>query len=305
MKFYKRILYFFSVVALVVTSSFIHFSIIAKAATSLAVTVTYSYQSIPRSVYTPGWSIVSQGVVLYNVRVTAKVTNGGVPVSGVRLSFSNTNSSYVSYVVDSNPTDYNGQVNVWYEVRGTTSFTCTATVNDTNYYGTGSSTITPTLACYYDPTFYLSYYCIASEANDYTGAYDTTIPGISGYYKKAFVDDLKIQGSGYSHYGQYIKYNSGSYSIVSYPTTYSNTNVTAGKTIAVEINYVPLYFSGSTWLRAKVGIGGVGDRQAEDIGGGVSSWHIDVFTGIGKSSGSGLSWVGTYQYVNYYGNNKW
>ena len=77
---------------------------------------------------------------------------------------------------------------------------------------------------------------------------------------------------------------------------------TVGKTIAVDPYYVPRK-SVSAGL-AKVNIADVGNRQAEDGGGAITGYRIDVFYGTGLPS-SDPSWNAKNKTVYYFGNNLW
>lgn len=304
MKLKKKLLSIFIMLCLVLTTMF-SFASTASAATSVSISLSYSYESIPETTASPTWQIVSGGQVLYKVAVKATVYGGGTGIIGKYLTFNNPNTSTVRYVGTSGSIDYNGNCTAYYEVRGLTSFTCAASINDGTYSGSGSATITPQEACFYDPDFFITCYWTDKE-DDHTGAYDTVMPGVPGLYKSGFVSAVKMEGSGYSHLGQYVRYvGNGNYQVGA-PVTSSGTTPTAGKTIAVDNYYIPRYNSGSGYLRGTVDVyGGVGKRLAEDSGGGIIGWHIDVYTGLGSGTASGNTYDSTYQWVYYYGNNKY
>lgn len=97
-----------------------------------------------------------------------------------------------------------------------------------------------------------------------------------------------MQGTGLALDGEYIHYQGhGQYTILTKnPTTRTGTPVTDGVTVAVDPHIIP--------LRSHITISGKGDRLAQDIGGGIKGYHIDLFYGfrryacdhdVGKSYG--------------------
>jgi 3D (Asp-Asp-Asp) domain-containing protein len=96
--------------------------------------------------------------------------------------------------------------------------------------------------------------------------------------------------------GRYVTYY---YGVLDQLTTASGAYPTAGRTIAVDPQYIPRF--GST--KGHVYITGIGNRLAEDVGGSINGYHIDVFTGFGVSSMAGMS--NGLHTVQYRGNNNW
>lgn len=282
------------------------------AATTLPIQLSYVSQVIPDSTTLLSSGVVKDAKPTYRVTVRATVASS-VNFSGATLTFNNPNTTTVvrqgAATFTLTPswngpgTSYTATVSTTYDVRGTvTSFSCTATIGGTNFTGSKTSTIYFNVASNYSSTFRITYYVIAKE-DQYTGSYNTTAPGISSkQFKYAFLQDVKVQGSGYSHYGEYMQYNSstGNFYIVTYPKTATGTSPTTERTIAVDPYYIPRL----TAYKAKVNITSVGDRQAEDGGGAITGRRIDVFYGTGKPS-TVPPWSATYKNVYYYGNNLW
>ena len=279
----------------------------SSAVTPLTIALSYYSEVIPDSTSLLSNGVVSGGKPTYRVKMKA-IVSGSSNFTGTPITFNNPASSTVVRVsadsvlnASGSVSNYTATVYATYDVRGTvTSFSCTATIGGTSYSGTKTATINVPVASNYSSQFFITYYVIADES-DYTGSYDTAAAGISGkLYRSAFLNAVKMQGSGYSHYGEYMQYQSGSYTIVSQPSTATGTVPTINKTIAVDPYYIPRLSS----ARAKVQIGSVGDRQAEDGGGAITGRHIDVFYGTGLPS-SDPSWSATNKTVYYYGNNLW
>ena len=277
----------------------------AFAATNVTISLTKSDQSIPETTTLLSSGVVKSGIPTYRVMVKATITGGSSGIVGRKLTFNNPNSTTVKLVtstaIQSSGTSYTAYAT--YEVRGATAFTCSASINDGTFSGSTSTSITPSVACGYYKSMYITYYIIAKESQ-YTGTRNTSATGITGLYKSAFLQDVKMQGSGYTEDSKYIQYYQETpgvwkFKFVTSPQTATLTTPTVGKTIAVDPEYIPRL----TTQRAKVTIGGgVGARQAEDGGGAIKQWHIDVFYGTGKPS-SPPSWSTTYQSVYYNGNN--
>lgn len=139
----------------------------------------------------------------------------------------------------------------------------------------------------YQKTFYCTGYNTALES-DY---YDTKVsaPGIKNdKFSQQFLDATKLNGSGKANSGKYLHYNSSSKTF-SYcqPVTATNTTPTVGKTIAVDPYYIPRAKPNGTWKRATVYLANIGNRVAEDGGGAIKGYRIDVYRGVGKAAMSG------------------
>lgn len=178
-------------------------------------------------------------------------------------------------------------------VRGNIPFNLTAKYGTT----TCSTTITPELNCYYNDTFYTTFYITALETDScYTGS-KISVTGLTGTYKSDFIADVRVQGSGKGADGKWIKYYKGVYSHTA-PTTATGTTPTVGKTIAVDNIHIPRLSS----QKAHVYINGIGYRQAEDAGGAIVRHDIDVYVGIGRAN---VTLDNEYRAVQYRGNNTW
>ncbi|OPZ89409.1 MAG: hypothetical protein BWY74_02737 [Firmicutes bacterium ADurb.Bin419] len=310
----KRVFLFFIISAIISVSTFLLAPSITSAATTLPINLVFSNKVIPDST-----SLLPKGVVLdskptYRFTVRAEIF-ASVNFSGATLTFNNPNTSTVvrsgtgTHTLQAQlyaPNAYRAYVYTTYDVRGTvSSFSCSATVSGNNFTGSKTSNTSFSVGANYSSQFRITYYVIAKES-DYTGTYSTTALGISSSkkFKYSFLEQVKVQGSGYSHYNEYMQYNSqtGYFSIVSYPKTATGTIPTVNKTIAVDQYYIPR--KSITSGLAKVNITNVGDRQAEDGGGAITGRKIDVFYGTGLPS-TPPSWSATYKNVYYYGNNLW
>jgi 3D (Asp-Asp-Asp) domain-containing protein len=136
--------------------------------------------------------------------------------------------------------------------------------------------------------FLATCYIIADE-NDYSGPTVTNQHGLTGTYVESFLRGVQLQGSGRAANGNLIQidFSRGNYRnfstiffhVVAQITTASGQPLTAGTSIAVS-NIIPL---GTT---VTVG-GGIGVRRADDTGGRITGYHIDVFGGFGEAACTG------------------
>lgn len=275
----------------------------AKAATPVSIYLSYLYESIPTSSVN-GWQISdSNGEVLYKVTVQATVSGGGTGIIGKYLTFSNPNTSYVKKIGSEPSLNPNYITYATYEVRGVRSFSVTASINDGTYSGSGTSTISSVKSAYYDSTFYCTCYNTPDEA-DFSGTRTATAAGITGSYKQSFLNAVKINGSGWSMDNTWIRYNASTsqYSFTA-PTTASGTTPVKGKTIATDRSYIPRWYVSPSWQRGTVDISGVGTRLAEDAGGAINQYDIDIYMGKGNAWQTDPICNNSNRTVKYLGNN--
>lgn len=179
------------------------------------------------------------------------------------------------------PTNSSGVGYLEIDVRGANNTSFTAYCNNL----TARASYTPKINADYESSFYITYYITAKES-DYSGTMEYPNGITDTKYPKDFIKAVQMNGSGITTDGRYLHYdsNTGKYSYLA-PITCTQTTPTAGRTIAVDNTKIPRYHvSGSTYKRGKVFIQGIGERMAEDAGGRIQAFHIDVYTGEGKSS---------------------
>lgn len=265
----------------------------ASAADIASVTVVREgEQVIPTTPLKTSENIINQSVPLYRLKfkVTVKandgrpvancavvaVTSGNTGVAGIKTI--NTNSMGIGYI----EIDVRGvntvEVKAVCKRMGTALSVQSAAVR--------SSTV---LSCNYESQFYVIAYIVAKES-DYTGG-KVSASGITGSYRSDFLAAVKLNGTGYTADGKYIRYNSNtsSYAFVTEPTTATGTVPAANRTIAVDSYYIPLVKINSVWRRGIVQIFGIGERVAEDKGGAIQGYRIDEYRGIGRGSLTGFS----------------
>ncbi|MDE7424855.1 MAG: hypothetical protein K2N51_14395, partial [Lachnospiraceae bacterium] len=273
---------------------------VRRSTLKVKVTVSKNSQIIPSESNRSGVDIVNNAKVLYQVEVKAvcKYPNGA-PVSRRKIKFSDPNTQTVKKVGWTAKTNANGIAYATYEVRGAVDFKVNATVDDeerngdvrVDITGSGTETIDVIPKSKYEHKFRITAYCTAKES-EYSGA-KTSAPGLSGTYKKKFLEAVKVNGSGLTEGGENIIYNDATdkYS-KNKPITASGTTPVANKTIAASSFCIPKLCVDGTWQRGCITIAGIEKDgkpiyyRAEDSGGDFwrkNDWNIDVYVGIGAS----------------------
>lgn len=130
--------------------------------------------------------------------------------------------------------------------------------------------------------------------------------GINGTYRSDFLAAVKMKGYGKTESGSYIAYSSGKFLKADKPYSCSGTVLKKEKTVAVDNTIIPRYNDQGTWKRATLSIHDLPYyRCAEDSGGGITGYHIDVYAGVGKKAYNSLcaSIASSAYTVTYQGNN--
>lgn len=145
-----------------------------------------------------------------------------------------------------------------------------------------------------------SFYCTAYNTPSERYFKKEKIPanGIKdGLFREDFLAAVKMNGSGKPISGKHIQYNpaKGTFSRVDAPLTATGTAPKAGKTIAVDPYFIPRAKVNGKWKKATIYIRGIGRRIAEDGGGSIKGYKIDVYKGEGKGVVEG--WSNTYRKV--------
>lgn len=262
------------------------------------ITMSKTAQIIPKSATQ---DLVNKGIILYKVTVTATVKDSrGKAAANKAITFTPSKNSKVKQVSYDRTTNAQGRAKAYYEVRGITNFTSTARCMGV----TKNFSTQPTEKCTYENKFYLTTYIIALES-DYSSNKKVSADGISNYtFREEFLKAVKMNGAGYSSDNKFhIRYNSSTGKFEKGdPVTSSGTTPKAGRTIAVDNFYIPRY--NTTKQYGCVSITSVGKRKAEDAGGAIKKYHIDVFMGTGKAAENKFSYNKQYKTVEYLGNNK-
>jgi 3D (Asp-Asp-Asp) domain-containing protein len=240
-------------------------------------------QIIPTEAFDKNLVNLAEVVYRFTYKVTAKRVDGqtatNMPIYTIVFTGPICGSKFTH--IDSTGVGY-----IDIDVRGTKNFTMYCTMQ----YGAVRSNqvnTTPAVQAKYQSEFYCTGYITALES-DYSGAL-VSAPGITGAtFINKFLDAVKLNGSGKANSGQFLHYNgnTGQYSYLD-PTTATGTTPVAGRTIAVDPYYIPRAKVNNVWKRATVSIANIGTRVAEDGGGAIIGYRIDVYNGIGTSSMAG------------------
>jgi 3D (Asp-Asp-Asp) domain-containing protein len=99
---------------------------------------------------------------------------------------------------------------------------------------------------------------------------------VGNRYRQGFISDVRLQGSGIALDGTTIHYDgNGRFSIQACPLTSSGACAVDGLTAAVDRTVVP--------FRGEVSIDTLGSRVAQDTGGAITGFHVDVYFGLRRS----------------------
>jgi 3D (Asp-Asp-Asp) domain-containing protein len=220
----------------------------------------------------PTTSRVQNKKVLTHSDLTLSVTNGGQPVSGASITLQSDRSNQDQITQPKTPTDASGVTTANVETRDETSkSTITSATMDIS---TGTPGIITWLPADYESDFLVTCYVVSSEADYLATPLIGPVNGLPAgkKYHSGFIADVKLQGSGIASDATTIHYDgSGVYSVQNCPLTATGACAADGTTIAVDRNVIP--------LRSTVSIDTVGTRAAQDTGGAISGYHIDVYFG--------------------------
>ena len=228
--------------------------------------------------------------VMYQAELTGTVTAGSTPQEGVQLRFQSDRGESDTITQPSKPTNSGGKVTgrITTYAQGTSKIT-----DDTSDIATPSPAAISFGKADWAAKFWITGYVIANEA-DFTGSTVTNPCGLTGTWRRNFLygSGVKMQGSGQDLKGQIITidwtksrkpYSEDAnlcFKIVKCANTATGTCATAGTTIAVDPKVVP--------LTSSVNIASTGNRTAEDTGGAIDGYDIDVFRGTGKAAMKGF-----------------
>jgi 3D (Asp-Asp-Asp) domain-containing protein len=239
--------------------------------------------------------------VQYRSDLTGVVTSGNQPVAGVNLLFqSDRGTPPDTFTQPQHPTDATGTA----MGQVTTRRQGVAHISGAN---PDISTPNPAAITFqeanWENRFRVTAYILANEA-DFGGQTVTNPCGLQGTWLRNFLygNGVLLQGSGqdlngniitidWAHSGRPLNQNNVCFTITNCPHTASGACAQAGTTIAVDPAVVP--------MGASVNIENVGGRVAQDTGGGINGYHIDVFRGFGHAAMQGWgNFQGTVRYLS-------
>jgi 3D (Asp-Asp-Asp) domain-containing protein len=220
--------------------------------------------------------------VQYRSDLTGTVTKGGQPQPGIALQFKSDRPADDVFTQPAAPTDASGTANGQITTRKQGTAHVSAASSDLS---TPSPAAIDFHAANYEMHFLITGYIIASEA-DYHGP-QVSACGLDRTYPSDFLfgRGVMMQGSGEDSGGRVIQPDyarnrsegrTGMNKCFRYATCAvgaSGRCVRDGTSIAVDPTIIP--------LGANVEVTGDGPRTADDTGGAILGYHIDVFRGAG------------------------
>lgn len=237
---------------------------------------------IPDSTEMLSKGVVKDGVITYEATVRVQVKNNGTGYANQAISWATTASSTDVKLISNKSDTKTGSAGVAYGVFHVRNIedvpvkvTCGGVTSPVQKINIGTRAT-------YVSDFRTTQYIIVKES-DYSGEL-VSMTGLTGKYKKDFLADVKVNGSGIADNGKYVKFTGNKYSHDE-PKTASGTTPEPGQTIAVDSYVIPRYKYNGAWRRGYVTIqDNIGRRIAEDTGGRIEEHRIDIFMGEGKES---------------------
>ena len=131
--------------------------------------------------------------------------------------------------------------------------------------------------------WYVTGYFTPKES-DYSGLKKTIFVhelGNMSFYK-SFLNDVRIEGAGETHFGWYIVNHGHGWSKISYPPDSVNGTLKVGDSVATDPSVIPTGTNGIT-IRTLPSPWNTYQYRAVDTGPSIIGKHIDVYIGIGSS----------------------
>jgi 3D (Asp-Asp-Asp) domain-containing protein len=213
--------------------------------------------------------------------LTLQVTKNGQPIAGIFPPLKSDRGSLDS-VTTLGDTNASGVVRGDVATRsqpGTSTITSASTT-----ISTAEPAVITWLPAQYSSSFEVTCYSVAHEKYDTSGPM-VTMPGLPGKHHKGFISKANMQGTGYTLGGNYIQKRKNPntkkwyWKRVACPHTASGYCAKKDYTIAVDRSIIPLSSLPGHEIYGEVSISGVGDRVAQDTGGGITGYHIDLYFG--------------------------
>lgn len=246
----------------------------------------------------PATSRAQHGKVLYrlSIKATAK-SRAGSPLVGRTLSIKSSRPSDTVKV--SGPTDSNGSAIVVLESRAPGELSISVVDDDI----TAVAFRVTLKDAWYEAGFQITHYIIADE-RDASGQM-VQAPGIAGKHRQDFLYGARgvpMQGSGETLDGRFVRWDGGGggwhNNAGGHPDMLNNpsdarlsetdaahgrfADVVANHSIAVDPSVIP--GRSRVYIQSRDGSRVLGERSADDTGGGIKGNHIDNFSGPGSAA---------------------
>ena len=206
--------------------------------------------------------------------LTMTVRDQGVLVPGQTFDIDSEHPTGQDSFKQPGPTNFLGQTSATVKTRSQTGISIVR--SSTEAVSTSSSAHVTWLPAHYESTFHLTCYVVSLESDfDSDPIRDTDLPGLPppNSFPHSFVVDTRLQGTGYTDDGRYLHYlGSGTYRWDRCPRGSSGVCVTDHLSMAVDPTVIP--------LRSTLNVEGDGGRVAQDTGGNINGYHVDLFYGV-------------------------
>lgn len=242
----------------------------------------YELSITPKSPVIPyGSGVNDEHHVLTRSQLKLLVTKNNQPAPNISASIQSDRGTKDQITVF-NPTNSEGiakgYVGTWDQPGNSVLTSASSTI------ATAESAQISWLPARYKGLFKVTCYRVALESKDTTGPM-VKIPGLPGRHHEYFLSDTNMQGSGeplqlgpqgqkYIHYVK--RFHKHMYE--NCPRTASTHCATKGKTVAVGLKIIPMSPRNSIFSQISID-DGIGDRTAEDTGGRINAYDIDLFGG--------------------------
>lgn len=245
----------------------------------------------------PANAMLSSGKLLTQAHLSLKLTEGGSPVSGVALTLRSSRATLDQFTGPTSSTAADGTADAYVSTRDQSS---NSTVDSTTpLVWTNPKGVVSWLPAKYITPFKITCYMTALES-DFTGLFVAaskfswcSAPPASRSFRQKFMDSISVQGSGKSVQGEIIQYNSGRacYYFSSCPQTSSGACATVGTTAAVVVaSNNPKVPPPTIPFNGLIEIDTLAEKLAEDTGGALISYQVDVYNGFGQAACMPLPW---------------
>lgn len=237
------------------------------------VSVTINSSQMP---YIPSSSKVNknnQALAKSDLLIASKDPLTEQPISNIAFKLQSSRSAD-SLSKSEGTTDQNGIASASVETRDQSTLS-TITVTTTTPDSESRKDIS-WLPARYEKSFLVTCYVSSFEGDFTDSPLESKIPGIppDEKYHTGFLRDVKLQGSGRAKNGKVIRYDS-TRSVFAFDTcerSASGTCVIDGESMAVDPQIIP-------WMSKVEILGGIGNRVANDKGGAIKLYRIDLYYG--------------------------
>lgn len=231
----------------------------------------------PSLPFIPSSERVEHRKVLTRSQLVAVVMQDQVPVPGVLIQLQSNRPTADVIFGPSGKTNDQGRTSARVDTRDQTASSVISVTSPDS--ARDMRTIVSWLPARYEDEFLVTCYVVSAEENFLSTPLVSQVSGlpIGKSYRRGFLADTRMQGTGRAIDGTYIHYEGdGRYSVQSCALTRSGSCAVDGQTVAVDRSIIP--------LRASIEIESVGQRLAEDTGGRIDDRHIDEFFGTRRAA---------------------